>query len=171
MTRLLLQATLVAGLVFAGLAFSMHSNQNAAASSDALAPYEWTFRPLAVFAPSADDDRLAALRRLVDRNAPAMRERDMLVAEVLPDGGRLMPVPGSATPSLKNLSDVEAQALRRRFKVAPEDFVMILVGKDGGEKHRYAAAEELERSFIDIDRMPMRKREMRSSVKDAGVLQ
>ena len=62
-----------------------------------------------------------------------------------------------AHPILKS----EAEALRQRFHVAPEDFVMVLVGKDGGEKHRYTDPAALLRSLEDIDQMPMRQREMR----------
>lgn len=125
--------------------------------------YQWEYRPLLVFAPSAYDERLQSFYRQAAENRAALRDRQMLVLEVLPAGGRIDPPPGIDGPERNEpLREGEAGALRKRFRVTADDFVMVLVGKDGGEKHRYTDPDEIDLSFRDIDRMPMRQREMRS---------
>jgi hypothetical protein len=52
--------------------------------------------------------------------------------------------------------------MRHRFKVEPDEFLVILIGKDGGEKlnnRTPVTVVQLERL---IDSMPMRKSEMQS---------
>lgn len=51
--------------------------------------------------------------------------------------------------------------LRSRYGVAGEDAVLVLVGKDGTEKARYALPADPDDVFARIDAMPMRQREMR----------
>ena len=131
------------------------------AQADALDRYRWERRPLLIFAPSSDETRLRAVAARIGRRAGAMAKRDMVALAVLPDGGRVLPIPGlDAGDDGWPITKAQAQALRRRFDVAPEAFVMVLVGKDGGEKHRYPGPKSLDRSFKDIDRMPMRRLEM-----------
>ena len=57
----------------------------------------------------------------------------------------------------KDLSD----QWRSQYGVDPETFVVILVGKDGGEKLRSTEVVRLEKLYGTIDAMPMRRREMR----------
>jgi hypothetical protein len=62
----------------------------------------------------------------------------------------------------RNLVIVDTGAgrtLRARFQ--PEGFTVILVGLDGGEKFRAGSVVDPDRLDELIDRMPMRRREMR----------
>lgn len=128
-----------------------------------LAGYQWDYRPLLVFAPSSDDERLRMLRELVAHEKAAMVEREMIILEVLPSAGRIDPLMHiTKSKRYEVLLESEAKALREQFGVGVDEFVMVLVGKDGGEKHRYTGPDQLGRSFSDIDQMPMRRREMRS---------
>ena len=54
----------------------------------------------------------------------------------------------------------EQKYARRRFKVSPEGFTAILVGKDGEEKMRSQIPITAAKLFEAIDVMPMRRQEM-----------
>lgn len=55
-------------------------------------------------------------------------------------------------------------ALYQKYKVAAADpFVLVLVGKDGGEKFRSLKPATTEALFGIVDAMPMRQSEMRRS--------
>ena len=122
----------IAALACAAFAFG------AAAEEDPLAQYLWEARPVVIFADSDKDPRFQRqVASLADR-PDEMAERDVVILlDTDPDGD---------------------SALRRKFR--PRDFQIILVGKDGETKLRRPhpiTAEDLNRQ---IDRMPMRRREM-----------
>ncbi len=109
-------------------------------------------RPLLIFAPRPDDPQLEIqLRRLHD-DAAEVSERDVVVIDV--------PYESPATTA-SLLTPDDAQAARRRFNVAPGDFAVILIGKDGGEKLRSSKPLSMQRLRDTIDAMPMRQQEMR----------
>ena len=58
------------------------------------------------------------------------------------------------------LTDKMSQSFRDHFNVS-EDFVVILIGKDGGEKERFLEPVEPAYLFNLIDQMPMRRREVK----------
>ena len=109
----------------------------AEAKAETLSEYRWEARPILVFAPSADDPRLAEQLGRFERADAALRDRRNVVI--------VDTEPGSA--------------LRARFR--PEGFTVILVGLDGGEKFRGGEVVPVETLNDRIDRMPMRRRELR----------
>jgi hypothetical protein len=48
------------------------------------------------------------------------------------------------------------------YAIGEEDFRVLLIGKDGGEKLRFADVPDLQAIYAVIDGMPMRSREMSS---------
>ena len=46
------------------------------------------------------------------------------------------------------------------FKVLPDTYATVLIGKDGGEKERFGEPVQPVMLFGLIDRMPMRRREL-----------
>ncbi|MEM6973470.1 MAG: DUF4174 domain-containing protein [Pseudomonadota bacterium] len=112
----------------------------AAGALDAdLATYRWANRPIVVFADSDEDPRLKdQLDRFLQGSAQ-LEARDNVV--------------------LLDTDPVALSPLRRRFR--PEGFTVILVGKDGGEKLRANQVLPIATLNATIDRMPMRRREMR----------
>jgi hypothetical protein len=111
-----------------------------------------TSRPLLIFAPSPSDPQLQIQLRTLRENAAAVAERDVVVI-ALPYQ--------SPSPTPATLTDDGATAARRRFHVAPPDFTVILIGKDGGEKLRTHQPISLDTLRSTIDAMPMRQEEMR----------
>ena len=113
-----------------------------------------TSRPLLIFAASPSDPQLQIQLRTLRENAAAVAERDVVVI-ALPYQ--------SPSPTPATLTDDGATAARRRFHVAPPDFTVILIGKDGGEKLRTHQPISLDTLRSTIDAMPMRQEEMRQS--------
>lgn len=61
------------------------------------------------------------------------------------------------------LAPADDAPARKRFHVRPDQFTVILLGKDGGEKLRSHQPIEWEKLQSTIDAMPMRQDEMRGS--------
>ncbi len=113
-------------------------------------------RVLLVFAPEAHDARLQQQSAELMAHRDGVTERQLVVIPVVPRG---------ALEKDQQLCASEAQALRRRFQVKDEEFLVVLVGKDGGEKLRSPAVLGYERLSAVIDSMPMRQQEMRDKAK------
>lgn len=117
------------------------------------ADHQWKHRLLYVFAPSEEHPDLLAQRQLTDGLGEAFRERDLLFVTVLERGESRV----DGTP----MDAASAERLRAAHDVEPGAFAVILVGKDGTEKRRSDASVLPGVLFEQIDRMPMRQREMR----------
>jgi hypothetical protein len=107
-----------------------------------LKPFQWKNRILLVFAPDPLDGRLKQQSGLIEKCHSGFRDRDLLVfivAEKLSSESRL----------------------RSRFKITPNDFAVILIGKDGTAKLRHNGVIEPEEIFQLVDSMPMRREEIR----------
>lgn len=109
------------------------------ASATSLDTLRWKARPLVLFAPAADDPRLSdQVARLAGAQA-GLKERDMVVLTVVaPD-----------------------DPLRTRLKAPRDGFLVVLVGKDGHVAERWTTPQNPGGIFALIDRMPMRRDEMR----------
>lgn len=109
---------------------------------DPLEQYQWTARPVIVFADAPQDPRLVRQLREFDENPDLLEERDVVV------------IVDAEPPA----SRAEASPLRARFR--PHGFNVLVIGKDGQIKLRrpnVVTAAQLARL---IDRMPMRQQEM-----------
>jgi hypothetical protein len=115
--------------------------------------YLWKNRLVLVFAPSGDDARYRGLEKELREQGNAIVERDLLVFHVFENG-----------VSRLGRSPIDAQSaalLRDRFSVNPGQFLVVLIGKDGGEKLRRGGEVDITEIFSLIDSMPMRQREVR----------
>lgn len=129
----------------------------AAPCAQAIPAYQWKKRPLIVFAPSAADARLARQKTIVAGHRPAFLDRDVVVVYVV--GGDLMHELG-APPGMS------AGALRSLYRASEGAFRVLLVGKDGGVKIDSPAPVAAIDLFAEIDRMPMRRDEMKKRSTD-----
>lgn len=102
--------------------------------------YRWKQRVLLIFAPAETTKAFSKQKTIIRQNEAGFRERELVVLELLPDG--------------KN-----TEVLRRQFDAKPQEFTVILIGKDGGEKLRRPAPLAAKELFDLIDSMPMRQRE------------
>jgi hypothetical protein len=110
-------------------------------------------RPLLIFAPKPGDSQLQIQLRRLHENAAAVTERDIVVIAIPYE---------SPSPTPATLTVDEARSARRRFHIAPPDFTVILLGKDGGEKLRSNKPLSITQLNTTIDAMPMRQQEILS---------
>ena len=118
-------------------------------------------RVLLIFAPDARDPQYLAQLGLLQAETAEITDRDLVAVAVLAQG----PGPSDALLSEKMLTEADAAAARKRFHVGPAEFVVILLGKDGGEKLRSENPISFERLRAVIDAMPMRQEEMKGKVR------
>lgn len=111
----------------------------ALAASPGLEAYRWKARPLVILAPDAQDPRYVQQMTALSAARAGLEERDMVV----------LPALGPDAP------------LRARVGSGGAAFQVVLVGKDGHVASRWTAPVALTEVFALIDRMPMRRDEMR----------
>ncbi len=109
-------------------------------------------RILLVFAPDSQNEFLQEQNRMLRQAHLGLTERDILVVQVIENNVELNPPIKEELPG--------ADALRQEYKVRPEQFTVILVGKDGSEKYRAPHAQAPAVLFEIIDAMPMRQSEL-----------
>lgn len=114
---------------------------------------QWQHRVLLVFAPSEQSPVYQQQRQAWQSRTEAMEERDLKLVEVL--------AIADSRVDGQLISSASADRLRDQFRIAPEAFAVILIGKDGTEKQRFSQPVDLSRIFSTIDAMPMRQQEMR----------
>jgi len=134
---------------------------NVAANSDRsqeiefkLSDYQWQHRILLVFSPSSDSSEYRQQMQTWQADQAGVDDRDLKLVEILGTG--------ESQVDGRSLSSASAERLRQQFGITPEEFAVILVGKDGTEKQRSQTPVDLELLFRTIDAMPMRQQEMRS---------
>jgi hypothetical protein len=135
------------------MAMSVFSSRNAQAQSPDLSVFKWKNRLLFLFAPNRNHPLFDALHKsLVARQSEAA-ERDLVIFEIFELAASSMN--GEAIDS------ETARLLREKFDVLPDEFTVILIGKDGGIKLDRKEHTKLDDIFALIDAMPMRQEEMR----------
>ncbi len=112
-----------------------------------LAEARWKHRVVLIYAPSAASPALQRQREEFASQASGLKERDLIVREILAD----------------QLSADDQAFLRKTLRLSDDTFQVLLIGKDGGVKARRTAPLSSEELFGLIDRMPMRKDEMRQA--------
>jgi hypothetical protein len=130
-----------------------------------LAALRHTYRPLLIFAAAADEN-LRQQMQLLAQQKQEIEARQILVIPVLLDqsteGKEDKSWSGDLPEAdLAEMNTAEAEAARRRFHNGRNDFTVILVGKDGGEKLRSRTPVTMERLIKLIDSMPTRQKEFR----------
>ena len=105
-----------------------------------LSAYQWTHRPVVVFANSPEDVNYKRQIKMLERDIESLVDRDVII---LTDTK-----PSTSTPL--------------RDELRPRGFALLLIGKDGQVKLRKPfpwSVRELSRA---VDKMPMRRQELNS---------
>ncbi len=113
--------------------------------------YQWQNRLLLVFAPSIEHEEVRAQQQLFEGQETELKERDLIVSYLFLEEGRMED---------KTLSAEDVTSLRERYGVAEDDFIVLLIGKDGTAKERLEEPMQPVDLYATIDAMPMRQREM-----------
>ena len=110
-----------------------------------------------VFSSSQEDSNYQSLIKEIQDQRDGLRERDILVFEILEKGESRF----GNTVLKKETIDF----LRQKFSAGQGSFLVILLGKDGEEKMRRQKVS-LTEIFATIDGMAMRQREMIEKAKN-----
>ncbi len=122
-----------------------------------MADYQWKKRPLIVFTPTDQHPGFVRQKTIIAGNRTAFGDRDMVVIYVT--GSSVFTEIG-APPGMS------AAALRSHFRASEGRFRVILVGKDGGIKIDSPTPLTASDLNAEIDRMPMRRDEVRRRALD-----
>lgn len=122
--------------------------------AQSLDTYRWKSRLILLFTPTPENPLYVEQMRLLKAQSAEFEERDVLFIALTPQG------------KYDETGCVSDESLARQyyqhFKPAEEQFELILVGLDSGEKLR--AQNTLTQSFVLlelIDGMPMRRQQIR----------
>ncbi|MBU6122621.1 DUF4174 domain-containing protein [Hymenobacter siberiensis] len=110
-----------------------------------LREYRWKKRVLLLAAPTAEQADFKAQKALLAAEKAGMAARDFVVLEVF----------------YNQLSTTDQQFLTKKTGVSPPAFAAVLIGKDGGVKERSSHPIQPAILFGTVDKMPMRREEMR----------
>jgi monofunctional biosynthetic peptidoglycan transglycosylase len=140
--------------------FRIELDQIAAFRPFDLDSLHWQRRPLVLFAPRLDDERLVAQLEELHATEHDFIDRDMARIVVVEQG--------DSHADGRPLSAATVAALRERFGVESGTFALHLVGKDGGVKRSASAPVPMAELYAQIDAMPMRRaeRERRPEPRD-----
>lgn len=122
------------------------------AGETALEKYRWEHRLLLVFASDEDSALYRRQQEMLRIAEHGLTERDMVIVFIIRNA--VSTNEGPAPPA-------SAGDLRDAYGVSPQEFRVVLIGRDGGVKLRQEEPISAADMFALIDSMPMRQREMR----------
>lgn len=117
-----------------------------------LMKYQWQNRLILLFAPNSQyPNYLMQLENFQDCEAE-MDERHIVVLSFFADD--------YDNERLLEANKEDIHAIRERFGAPDDDFLAVLVGKDGTEKYRSNQPFRMDKINRIVDSMPMRQQEM-----------
>ncbi len=114
--------------------------------------YQWHYRALLIFTPKSDYPAFQTQLAELESQKDGLCDRDLKLVSLVQNG--------KSYAEQTIISEPIAEQIRFQFAVEPEEFAVILVGKDGTQKHRYSHPILIEELLATIDAMPMRQYEM-----------
>lgn len=132
---------LMLALLSAGISFGQN-----------LEKHEWKQRVLII--TSKDSMKLKEQIQLLQKDISGIQERKLAIYQVMPNGY-------AKGTRLNNWT--KSTTFYETIKMRKENFEIILIGLDGGVKHRQTKLLTTKKLFTLIDGMPMRKAEMRKN--------
>jgi hypothetical protein len=127
-----------------------------------LADLRHNYRPLLIFAASYDRKVQQQLQLLAQQSQEMEARQIMVIPFLLHEEKKGKPWTGVLPErDMMQLTPAEAASARSRFRIDQDDFTVILLGKDGGEKLRSDTPVTMEILTRLIDSMPMRQKEAR----------
>jgi len=107
---------------------------------------------LLIFAPEEGDATYQRQRQLLHEHETEAEERGLLIFHLFADGESDIAGTQSASPVPLELRD--------QFDIAEDEFVVLLIGKDGAVKLRKEQPVALQEIFAQLDDRPRRQSEM-----------
>ena len=115
--------------------------------------HQWKKRVIIVSASSPNHIGYREQQALLTHNKKGMKERDLIIYRLYND--HWLDSKGQL------LSQSEANEIRKAYQIPVDEFMVLLIGKDGNVKMRKNDPVETRHIFSLIDSMPMRKQEIK----------
>jgi len=139
--------------VFRSLSLSLLLMMTAAVHANPLEPHRWKHRLIVMRLDGEGAmEARAAVERQLERRGEGIADRELVFIDVTPGV--------EALAGASALAPRAAEAVRKRLELE-RGVEFALIGKDGGLKARQRGEFDLDDFFARIDRMPMRRAEMR----------
>ena len=122
--------------------------------TNALNKYAWDKRQIIVFSPNENHPEYIKLKQTISQHLPELKERKLHIWHVVEDTEVRL-----GNTLINNFTN---QEIRQTFAVNKDEFRMILIAYDQGEKLRLSQTN-LSYIFSKIDQMPMRIQEMQQT--------
>ncbi len=119
--------------------------------TSALGEYAWEKRQIIVFSPNAKHRQYKLFTKFLTENKQDFDERKLQTWHVIKNN--------SVTLDLIEKNDADDQDFREAYNISENEFSLILIGYDQGEKLRQSKVD-INYIFSKIDQMPMRLQEM-----------
>lgn len=123
-------------------------------TAQSLSEHQWRNRVILLFAPDFQNEDLQQQLNLFRKNYEGLKERKLITYQISQKEIKLDGVTQN-TLQIKNW--------RKRYKIKRNEFTLILIGLDGGEKMRSSTVISMNQLFGKIDQMPMRRAEIRNN--------
>ncbi|MDX1628146.1 MAG: DUF4174 domain-containing protein [Fulvivirga sp.] len=125
--------------------------------TDPLEKYHWKNRILIVF--SKQDTLLDKQLQEWQADGKGLDNRDLVIFTIKKTPEQ------SKNPDGEAISPELHQWFLQTYNAPNRDFLVVLIGKDGGKKLRKTSLLSTEKLFSTIDAMPMRQREMKDDIR------
>lgn len=119
--------------------------------------HQWKNRIVVVVAENSDNQLFKDQLQVFEQTAEGMKDRKIVVYAIQQASYQQLNY-DSKTSEMKGQ---KSTALYQQFKEKEKDFRVILIGLDGGQKFEKDEPISSEELFSQIDRMPMRRSELR----------
>ena len=141
-------------LLFAPVLLQAQARPDCALRPTSLTQMRHCYRPILVFSPTTTDPRLIKQQSTLDTAADDMMDRFVLFLPIVPKFAAY--TPPLDTPYML-LSQKELTAIRNRFHIPDNRFIVLLLNEDGIIKLRSSEPVPITRLNSLIDAMPNRK--------------
>tara|TARA_B100001250_G_scaffold210710_1_gene180818 strand:- start:2073 stop:2516 length:444 start_codon:yes stop_codon:yes gene_type:complete len=125
---------------------------NTSKSDDSLSSFLWKNRLLLIFLDNEDAETVESISSSLNKLSCDLNDRDMLIGWFTNEKQEINNI---------QINDNEIKNIKTRAKINGNTITVLLIGKDGGIKARYNNMPDLKEVFSLIDRMPMRRSEMK----------
>lgn len=133
-------------------------SQNPSAMSDfKLSHYRWENRLLLIFAPNTQNADYQQQIEQLNKTPEELIDRNLLIFHFLNEG--------ESFGAKQKINAQSRKSVQEKYKINPQAFTLLLIGKDGGVKLRKNQFTKPIDIFALIDTMPMRQSEMRRKKK------
>ena len=133
--------------MYASLILLLFLNLNSPKSINHLSDLKWKNRVLVVVTKEKEE-----IEDLIRNHNIELNEREFVIIQF--DGE-------NAFIEDKKMSKRFFHSVLKKVKNSPREVYLVLIGKDGGIKNLFSKTTNLNKIFYEVDKMPMRKNEVK----------